>query len=100
MIRGITTTNENEWQQAYSTLKQRRVEGRFNLVFDLSPDVSLTREPRAASPTVAPFGGSTHKRLEPGLVLPSPAAKGERRGKYFIAVAVVWTFMPRQSSPV
>jgi len=32
MIRGLTTTNENGWQQAYSTLKQRRVEGRFNLV--------------------------------------------------------------------
>jgi hypothetical protein len=54
MIRGITTTNENGWQQAYSTPKQRRVEGRFNLVFDSSPDVSLTREPVAASPTVAP----------------------------------------------
>jgi hypothetical protein len=55
MIRGITTPNENGWRQAYSTLKQRRVEGRLNLVFDSSPDVSLTREPIAASPTVAPF---------------------------------------------
>jgi hypothetical protein len=34
-------------------------------MFDSSPDVSLTREPRAASPIVAPLGGSTPERLEP-----------------------------------
>ena len=75
MIRGITTTNENGWQQAYSTLKQRRVEGRFNLVFCSSPDVSLTREPVAASPTVAPTEEARIRDSNPSTVLPSSARR-------------------------